>query len=70
MEDEVMKSIEYPVLVLILFVGILWIPDNLGIAAIIISAGLVYCIAPIFNYKKYMNRYIYWLLVFMIIIAI
>jgi uncharacterized membrane protein YoaK (UPF0700 family) len=26
--------------------------------------------SPIFNYKNYMNRYIYWLLVFVIIIAI
>jgi hypothetical protein len=70
MENEVMKSGDYALMALFFFTGILWLPQSLGAAAAFISVGLVCLVVAIFNYKQYMNRSIYWILVLIILFTI
>ncbi|MBP1945720.1 hypothetical protein [Methanobacterium petrolearium] len=70
MENKVMKSGDYALMALFFFTGILWIPQSLGAAAAFISVGLVCLIVAIFNYRQYMNRSIYWILVLIILFTI
>lgn len=65
-----MKKGDYAFMLIFFFTGILWLPQSLGAAAAFISVGLVCLIVAVFNYKQYMNRSIYWILVLTILFTI